>query len=135
MLKWLDAQHFEARSAGEICGHLHPFTVKVLKEIGIDLGQKKPKSIQQVRNEEFDYGIRLGQHAPSYDWNFRCKELVHWKFDDVDAADDWEKQLRQFRIVRDQILQRLRLFVLVHVRSQNPPKPAALSVTGASRRS
>ena len=53
MLRWLDSEHFEARSAGTICGELHPLAVQVLKEIGIDLGQATPKSVQQSPDEEF----------------------------------------------------------------------------------
>ena len=133
MLKWLDSEHFEARSAGAICGQLHPLTVEVLNEIGIDLGQKTPKSVQQLVDEKFDYVITLGERAPSHDRNFPCTEIVHWKFDDAGALDDPEKQLRQFRMIRDQILQRLRLFVLVHVRPQIPSRSATLSMAAASR--
>src|SRR5262245_4853235 len=63
MLKWLDSEHFEAMSAGAICGQLHPLTVQVLKEIGIDL-RKTPKSVQQLPGQEFDYVITLGQRPP-----------------------------------------------------------------------
>ena len=133
MLKWLDSEHFEAESAGAICGQLDPLTLEVLKEIGIDLGRKTPKSVQQLPDGEFDYVITLGQRVPSCDRNFPRAEIVHWKFDDAGAADDPEKQLRQFRGVRDQILQRLRLFVLVHVRPQNSSRPAPLSKAAVSK--
>jgi len=100
MLKWLDSEHFEARSAGAICGQLHPLTVEVLNEIGIDLGQKTPKSVQQLVDEKFDYVITLGERVPSHDRNFPCTEIVHWKFDDAGALDDPEKQLlRMVRVI------------------------------------
>src|SRR5262249_3876683 len=134
MLKRLDCEHFEATSAGTICGQLHPLTVEVLKEIGIDLGRKIPKSMQHLFDNEFDYVITLGESAPSFDRNFpRRREIVHWKFNDPGAMDNPEKQLREFRMVRDQILQRLRLFVLVHVRSQITSRPATLSMAAKSR--
>jgi protein-tyrosine-phosphatase len=132
MLNWLDSEHFEARSAGTIYGELHPLTVEVMKEIGIDLGQKTPKSVNQLLNEEFDYVITLGRPTLSCDRKFACAEVVHWKFDDPCAPDDPERQLREFRTIRDQILQRLRLFVLVHFRSQNPSRPTTLSMNAAS---
>src|SRR5215471_9310707 len=53
ILNWLDSEHFEAMSAGTICGELDPLTVEVIKEIGIDLGQKTPKSVHQLVDEEF----------------------------------------------------------------------------------
>ena len=132
MLNWLDSEHFEAISAGTICGEVHPVTLDVMKEIGIDLGQKTPKSLHQLLNEEFDYVITLGTCALSSNRNFPCAEVVHWKFDEPGGPDDPEKQLREFRTIRDQILQRLRLFVLVHVRSQIPSKPTTLSMNAAS---
>ena len=132
MLNWLDSEHFEATSAGTIYGELHPLTVEVMKEIGIDLGQKTPKSVNQLLSEDFDYVITLGRRALSCDRKFPCAEVVHWKFDDPRALDDPERQLREFRTIRDQILQRLRLFVLVHFRSQNPSRPNTLSMNAAS---
>ena len=133
MLKWLDSEHFEARSAGAICGQLHPLTVEVLREIGIDLGQKTPKSVKQLPDEEFDYVITLGGRAPSYDRILASEQIIHWKFDNADAPDDANKQLRRFRMLRDQILQRLRLFVLVHVRPRITSGPATLSMVAAAR--
>src|SRR5215469_13531335 len=127
MLNWLDSEHFEAMSAGTICGELDPLTVEVMKEIGIDLGQKTPKSVHQLLDEAFDYVITLGRRAPSYDRKFPCAEIVHWKFDEPGGPDDPEKQLLEFRTIRDQIIQRLRLFVLVHVRPQIHPRPPTLS--------
>ena len=133
MLKWLDSKHFEAGSAGTICGQLHPLTLEVLREIGIDLGQRIPKSIHQLPNDRFDYVITLGERIPSYERTFPCAEIVHWKFDDAGAPADPVEQLRKFRMVRDQILQRLRLFVLVHVRPQITPVPASLSMAAGSK--
>src|SRR5262245_10793645 len=118
LLNWIDAEHFEAASAGTICGRVHPLTAEALNEIGSDLGRKTPRSVHQVSDEEFDYVITLGERAPSSGRKFPRAEVIHWKFDDPGKADDQEKQLREFRIVRDQILQRLRLFVLVQTRPQ-----------------
>jgi ArsR family transcriptional regulator len=110
MLRWLDSEHFEARSAGTICRELHPMAGQVVKEIGIDLGQTTPKSVQQLPDEEFDYIITLGERAPSYGWIFASAQIIHWKFDNAGAPDDANKQLRRFRMLRDQIVQRLRLW-------------------------
>jgi len=132
MLNWLDSEHFEAISAGTICGELDPLTVEVMKEVGIDLGQNTPKSVPPLLDEEFDYVITLGRRGLSFDRKFPCAEIVHWKFDEPVSPDDLERQLRELRIIRDQILQRLRLFVLVHVRSQIPSGPTTLSMNAAS---
>src|SRR5215475_10293348 len=102
LLNWIDAEHFEAASAGTICGRVHRLSAEVLKEIGFDLGRKTPRSVHQVPDEEFDYVITLGERAPSSGRNFPRAEVVDWKFDDPAKGDDQEKQLCEFRIVRDQ---------------------------------
>jgi arsenate reductase len=117
ILSKIDSERFASTSAGAMCGRLHPLTVAALKEIGLDLASKTPKSVQELAEEEFDYVITLGERPPFHNRNFGRAEIVHWKFDNPSVnSNDSEKQLREFRVVRDQILQRLRLFVLVHAR-------------------
>jgi arsenate reductase len=135
MLHWIDSEHFDAKSAG-ISGasRLHPLAVEVLKELGIDLRQKIPKSLKQLPDEAFDYVITLGEAVPSYQRKFPRAQTVHWKFNQPSGLSiDPEMELREFRIVRDQILQRLRLFVLVHVRAQRPSQPVVLSMAAQPR--
>jgi len=58
--------------------------------------------------------ISLGERSTSQGRDSGSAELIYWKFDDLVAiSDDPEKQLRAFRMVRDQIAQRFNLFVLV----------------------
>jgi len=132
MLNWLDSEHFEAMSAGTICGEMDPLPVEVMKEIGIDLGQHTPKSVHELLGADFDYVITLGRRALFCDRKFPGAEIVHWKFDEPGEPGDPERQLRELRMIRDQILQRLRLFVLVHVRGQILSRPATSSMAAAS---
>ena len=134
LLGRMDSQHFEAVSAGTSCGRLHPFTVEVMKEIGIDLAGNTPKPIQELTDNEFDYVITLGESSGFHRLTVRSAEIVHWKFDDLIAGpNDPEKQLRAFRIVRDQIAQRLRLFVIVHVRQRTPGPGTTFSKAARAR--
>ena len=120
LLCWLDAENFDATSAGAVCGRLHPLAAEVMKEVGIDLDGKTLRSINEVPNEEFDYVITLGERVPNYDRTFRRAETVHWTFENPAAtSNDPQVRLREFRMVRDQILLRLRLFVLVHTRTRH----------------
>jgi len=122
----MDSEHFYAVSASTSHGRVHPFTVKVMKEIGIDLSQKSPKHLKDLRDDKFDYVITLDESSTRAYRNFRSAETIQWKLDDPSAAPtDPERQLRAFRITRDQISQRLRLFVIVHVRPQTRSMPAA----------
>ena len=118
LLRRIDSEHFEALSAGISPGGLHPLTVEVMNEIGIDLTQKIPRCFEELTNDTFDYVITLGEKT-FHHHNFHAAETIHWKLDNpIRASNDPEKQLRTFRMVRDQIAQRLRLFVIVHVRPQ-----------------
>ena len=102
-----------------------------MKEVGIVPEQKALEAVDQLGDKDFDYVIALGSHVLSCDWKFPRAQIVHWKFDDPGGPDDPERRLREFRMIREQILQRLRLFVLVHVRSQAPSRPATLSMAAS----
>jgi protein-tyrosine-phosphatase len=126
LLGHIDCEHFQAISAGISRGQLHPCTLEAMKEIGIDLSQKAPKHVDDLRDEEFNYVITLDESSRRLCGHFKCPDVIHWKFDDPTAASpDAERQLHAFRMIRDQISQRLRLFVAVHVRPQRKSPPAA----------
>jgi protein-tyrosine-phosphatase len=134
LLARIDSEHFEAISAGTSRGRLHPLAVEVMNEVGIDLSGKVPKRVQELPDEKFDYVITLDESTAR---TYRCprhSETIHWKVDDpVAVSSEPEKQLRAFRMVRDQIAQRLRLFVIVHVRTQVPSAPAKKSFAASAR--
>ena len=117
LLKGLDFEHFEVTSAGINRGEMHPLTVEVMKEIGIDLQDIATKSVDDVRHLTFDIVITLSDLARFHCPKFRQAEVVHWTLDDPLLVPDRVKQKRMFYILRDQIAQRARLFVLVQARS------------------
>ena len=94
-------------------------TVEVMKEVGIELSPKARKHLEDFRGEKFDFVIALDESSAGAYQNSEHTETFHWRIDDPASMDlrEPEKQLRAFRMVRDQIAQRLRLFVIVHVRS------------------
>ena len=135
LLNRIDAKNFEAVSAGTSRGRLHPLTVEVMKEIGSDLSQKTTKHVEDFRKHNFDYVITLDENSARAYQNSEHTETIHWRVDDPASIDVYEpeKQLRVFRMVRDQIAQRLRLFVIVHLRPQTSSRVATLSVTAGAR--
>jgi len=85
-----------------------------MKEVGIDLSQRKPRSVQEFLDDSFDYVIAVGDCAGSDSTKFRQGEWLHWNFaNPIEQSPDPERQIRAFRMIRDQIAQRLHLFVLV----------------------
>jgi len=124
LLARIDSEHFEAISAGTSRGRLHPLAVEVMQEVGIDLTGKIPRRVQELADQKVDYVITLDESARTYP-NSQHAETIHWKVDDpVAISSEPEKQLRAFRMVRDQIAQRLRLFVIVNVRPHVPSASA-----------
>jgi arsenate reductase (thioredoxin) len=133
LLDRIDSQNFEVQSAGISCAPVHSLTVEIMKEIGIDLGKKIPRSVQTLQDARFDYAITLDDATAKLYPKFQGVETIHWKIDDpVARSKEPESQLRDFRMVRDQIAQRLRLFVIVHVRPQAPLERTA-AVASAAR--
>jgi arsenate reductase len=83
-----------------------------MREIGIDISHHRSKSVDEFTAQEFDYVITVCDNA-----NERCPifpgntERIHWSFDDPAAAEgDADASLKEFRRVRDEIRERLRLF-------------------------
>lgn len=117
LLRLIDASNFEAISAGVTGQMPHPLCIEVMKEIGIDLSHKPSRSIEDVRDEVFDFVITLDETAAHECHRLNAVETVHWKFENpLAVSTEPEMQRRAFRSVRDQIAQRLRLFAIVNVR-------------------
>ena len=134
LLARIDSENFEARSAGTSRGGLHPLAVEVMNEVGIDLSGKIPRRVQELAEEKFDYVITLDENTARSYRSPQQTETIHWKVDDpVAMSGEPDKQLRAFRMVRDQIAQRLRLFVIVHVRTQVASAPPKKSFAASAR--
>jgi len=116
LLNKLDSQHFEVMSAGIDRGEMHPIMVEVMKEIGIDLERRAPKTIRDVLDRSFDFVITLCDRARRDCPKFQGAELVHWRFDDPLTWLDGTQRKRKVQSLRDQMAQRVRLFALVQVR-------------------
>jgi protein-tyrosine-phosphatase len=117
LLRLIDSGNFEAISAGVTAQPLHPLSIEVMKEIGIDLSLKNPRTVEEILDGVFDFVITLDETARSHSSRLTAVETVHWKFDNpLAVSSEPDIQRRAFRSVRDQIAQRLRLFAIVHVR-------------------
>jgi len=119
LLTGMASEHFTAVSASTSRARMHPIMVKVMKEIGVDLSQKTPRQVEDLTTERFDYVITLDERSTRAYPNFKGAQTIHWILDDpIAASTDPEKQLLAFRMVRDQISQRLRLFIIVQSDSE-----------------
>ena len=113
LLRNLAGNKFGVVSAGTNPKGLHPRSVEVMKEIGIDVSRQASKDLKQFLNQKFDYVITVCDRAKQQCPIFPGAEPIHWGFDDP-AEAPLDKELQTFRRVRDEILQRLRLFLLAN---------------------
>jgi len=115
LLKQMAGDQFDVFSAGTHPKGMHPRSVEVMSEIGIDISQHRSKEISTFLNDKFDYVITVCDRAKQQCPVFPGAEPIHWGFDDPAEASD-DRQLGEFRRVRDEIGHRLRLFLVVNAK-------------------
>ena len=113
LLREMAGDRVEVASAGVSPTQVRPEAIAAMREIGIDISSYRSKSVDEFVNQNFDYVITVCDNA-----NEQCPvfpgqvKRIHWSFDDPAAAQgDEEARLSVFRRVRDEIRDRLRLFV------------------------
>lgn len=141
LLRSLGGNDFEVYSAGTHPQGLHPLTVQVMRESGIDISGQQSKSLDRFRGQLFDYIItvcdRARDHCPTFPGD---NQRVHWGFADPAAVTGSDaERVAAFRRVRNEIGERLRLWVTIRrraVSAKRPPTVVAHGIThGEARRS
>ena len=100
-------ERLEVYSAGtEPSDKVHPKAVQVMKEIGIDISENYPKSVDKFLNEAFDYVITVcgGANESCPTFAGKVKNRLHIGFDDpAEAIGTEEEILGEFIRIRDEI--------------------------------
>jgi arsenate reductase len=115
LLRALAGEHFEVFSAGtEPKGSILPEVMEVMREVGIDLsGQYSKSVVEYLGKQVFAHVVTVcadaEENCPAVFLNMGTHE--HWPFDDP-AKFDVETRLASTRRVRDQIEERLRLWLI-----------------------
>jgi arsenate reductase len=110
LLRKMAGNHFEVHSAGLEPTVIHPMTIRVLEEIGVDASQQYAKPLTTyLGNTHFSYLITVCSKAEE-----RCPffpgmgQRLHWPFEDPAAFEGSDKEkLDYFRAIRDQIQARI----------------------------
>lgn len=95
---------WEAFSAGtRPSGYVHPLAIKVMGESGIDIAERRSKSVDEFRGTSFDVVITVcadaAENCPVW---LGLGEVEHIGFPDpADATGSEEERLEVFRRVRD----------------------------------
>jgi len=105
----------KVKSAGtDPSDQVHPKAVKVMEEIGIDLSGHHPQKVDEYLNDAFDFVITVCGHAKENCPVFlgEVKKHLHIGFEDPAEATGTEDEiLNEFRQIRDEISERMRLFL------------------------
>lgn len=113
ILRSLAGDEYDVVSAGTTPKGVHPRTVEVMKEAGIDISTHTSRDLTQFLGQTFDYVITVCDRARQQCPIFPGSTPIHWGFDDPAEADT-PRQLETFRRVRDEIRHRIRLFLLAN---------------------
>lgn len=112
-LRHLAGDRYEAASAGTQPAGLNPGAVEVMRELGIDIAAHQSKHLNQFLGVRFDHVITVCDRAREACPIFPgASSMLHWSFDDPAAARGSDEERRAvFKRVRDEIAERIRLFL------------------------
>jgi len=108
------AEYFDVYSAGYNPQPIHPFTFKVMQEVGFDLSKQQPKDLWELaRNQHFGIIITVCKKNEN-----DCPTIqgvstrLYWNIDDPAAFEGTEEaKLAKFREVRDRINEEIKDFL------------------------
>jgi arsenate reductase len=122
LLRHFYGEKYEVFSAGSTPTQVHPFAIKVMAEIGIDISKHTSKSIEEFRNKDIDLVVTVCRSSAKLVCPFcsspllegrpeiisttlpRAKQYLQHGFSDpseVDGSD--EEKIAAFRRTRDDI--------------------------------
>jgi arsenate reductase len=130
LLRQAGGDDFEVESAGTEPTGVHPDTVRVLAEVGIDWSGARSTSVREFVDQTWDYVITVCDRArracPAFPGPH---DQLNWGLDDpteVEGTDD--ERLAAFRRTRMELAIRLRPFIMLARRARAikaaPARPA-----------
>lgn len=99
-------------SAGSEPSHVNPYAIEVMRELGIDLGSHRSKSVQTIDPAQVDTVITLCAEEVCPVFLGKARRL-HWPTVDPASKEESisrEEMLRRFRNARDSIRGKLEAF-------------------------
>jgi protein-tyrosine-phosphatase len=110
LTRYLAGPQVEVYSAGSEPTEVHPLTIEVLGEMGVDTSTLVAKSMDEFCGRSFDYVIttcdKVRGGCPTLPGD---PEQVHWSFEDPSAVQGGKDAQRQaFRTARREMLTRIR---------------------------
>lgn len=95
---------YEGYSAGIEPTEVNPYAIKAMSEIGVDISTHRSKSIEEFRQEHFDYVVTVCDHAKEVCPFFLGEKILHKSFEDPSVFKGTEDEILEgVRRVRDEI--------------------------------
>jgi arsenate reductase len=113
LLRNMAGDRFEIQSAGTAPSQVRAEAIEAMREIGIDISGHRSKSVDEFTGQQFDHIITVCDNArescPVFPGH---AERIHWSFDDPASVEGTgDERLAAFRLVRDQIREKLSEFI------------------------
>jgi len=113
LLQNLANDRFNVFSAGSHPSRVHPMSIKVMEEIGIDISNHSSNHIDDCLDKGIDIVITVCDNAnklcPIFPGNV---EKLHWSIDDPFRGWDYnENQMESFRETRKEITEKIIDFI------------------------
>ncbi len=104
-LRRITFNRVEVFSAGVKPAPMHPMTVRVMKELGIDMTKNRSKSVNEFYHDRFDYVVTIHDEARKKSPAFQGSHTkIHKSLEDpADVKGSDSEKLDAFRTARDQI--------------------------------
>jgi len=112
ILKHLQGHQIYVDSVGVRAGEISGFAVAVMEEIGIDIGQHKAKTFDDLEDTSYDLVISLSpeaQHKAVELTRYMACEVLFWNtFDPSITHGSREIKLESYRQVRDILMKKIK---------------------------
>ncbi|GAC1350987.1 MAG: ArsR family transcriptional regulator [Ktedonobacteraceae bacterium] len=113
LLRHLSKGKVEAYSAGSQPSSIHPYTVRILAAVGIDISQQYVKHFDVFRDQSFDRIVtvcdRVVESCPTFPGD---PERIHWSFPDPASIEGSEEaRYRAFEQTALQLTARIRFLL------------------------
>ena len=116
LLRDMAGNRFEVFSAGSHPSRVHPMSIVVMEEVGIDISHHTSDYVDDYLDEGIDIAITVCDNA-----NQACPmfpgevERIHWSIDDPFKGWNFDtSQMDSFRQTRREINERLETFLETH---------------------
>lgn len=100
------------QSAGVRKGELDPFSVKAMEEVGLDIARHRPRTVEEIEDDNFDLIITLAPeaHHKALDMTRTlAADVEYWPTPDPQVATGSRDQIMEaYRSVRDGLERRIR---------------------------